>query len=244
MSKRVRTVSWGCLRRALFIFGLAISCISLAEGSSRAQGVQNVQHIALAVNKSVTLSITSSFSSAVVGSPAIADALPITDRTLLIQAKKIGTTNISIFDANMHLIKVVDVEVTLDTGGLQSNIRAVTGNRSIRVSSDNGQIVLSGTAVSAPDADQAVTMAKSWSQNANVINAMRIASPQEVMLKVRFLEVDRDAGRELGINMYAINSLRNPGSKHRSRRNSRHRYRKFAHHRVIVRRWATAFSKP
>jgi pilus assembly protein CpaC len=168
--------------------------------------VRYVQHIAIAVNKSVTLTLPASFSSAVVGSPEIADALPMTDRTLLIQSKKIGTTNVSIYDDNNRLIKVVDVEITVDTGDLQSKIRAVTGNRRIRVNTDNGQIVLSGTAIDAPAADQAMALAKSWSQNGAVINAMQIASPQEVMLKVRFLEVDRNAGRELGINVNAINA--------------------------------------
>ena len=38
-----------------------------------------------------------------------------------------------------------------------------------------------------------------------MVNAMTIASPQQVMLKVRFLEVSRDAGRELGVNWAAIN---------------------------------------
>ena len=127
------------------------------------------------------------------------------DHTLLIQAKKIGTTNISIYDDKTHLIKVVDVEVTLDTGDLQSKIRAVTGSRGSAFQSDNGQVVLSGIAVDALDADRAVTLAKSWAQNGSVINAMRIASPQQVMLKVRFLEVDRNAGRELGINWNAVN---------------------------------------
>lgn len=203
MSKRLGALAARSLKAALII-GLAMACISFTSDFGRAQ-VRYVQHIAIAVNKSVTLTIPASFSSAVVGSPTIADALPMTDRTLLIQAKKIGTTNISIYDHNSQLIKVVDVEVTLDTGDLQSKIRAVTGSRSIHVSTDNGQVVLSGIAIDAADADQAMTLAKSWSQNGNVINAMRIASPQEVMLKVRFLEVDRDAGRELGINTYATN---------------------------------------
>jgi pilus assembly protein CpaC len=48
-------------------------------------------------------------------------------------------------------------------------------------------------------------LAKSLSPNGAVVNAMTIASPQQVMLKVRFLEVDRNAGRELGINWYAVN---------------------------------------
>ena len=204
MSKRVGDLGAGYLKAA-FVVGLAIACIVLTGVYGRAQDVKYVQHITIAINKSVTLTLKSSFSSAVVGSTTIADALPMTDRTLLIQAKKIGTTNISIYDHNSQLIKVVDVEVSLDTGDLQSKIRAATGNRGIRVTTDNGQVVLSGTAIDAADADQAMTLAKSWSQNGNVINAMRIASPQEVMLKVRFLEVARSAGRELGINTYALN---------------------------------------
>src|SRR6516164_4133882 len=159
-----------------------------------------VQHVVIAVNKSVTIPVSRPFSSAVVGSPEIADALPMTDRALYIQAKKIGTTNVSIFDENMRLIKVVDVEVAFDTGNLQSKIRASTGNTGIRVNNDNGQVVLSGTVSDALTADKAFNLAKAWAPTGTVINAMTIASQQQVMLKVRFLEVARTAGRELGIN--------------------------------------------
>jgi pilus assembly protein CpaC len=205
MFARLRPVARGQLRRVVFAVGLVITLTGLAVFSSRAQGVQPVQQVIIPVNKSVTMTTVVSFSSAVVGSPEIADALPMTDRTLLIQAKKIGTTNVSIYDENSRLVKVVDVQVTLDTGNLQSRIRALTGDRGIHVSTDNGQIVLSGVASNGPAADQAVNLAKSWSPNGAVINAMNIASPQQVMLKVRFLEVDRNAGRELGINWYGIN---------------------------------------
>ncbi len=170
------------------------------------QPPEPVQHIVLPLNKSVTLSVSTPFSSAVVGSPEIADAMPMTDRSLYIQAKRIGTTNVSIYDDNMRLIKVVDVEVAFDTGNLQSKIRASTGNTAIRVSNDNGQVILSGTATDALAADKAVNLAKTWAPNGTVVNAMTVASPQQVMLKVRFLEVSRDAGRELGINWTGTNA--------------------------------------
>jgi pilus assembly protein CpaC len=205
MSARLRLIAsrrWG---RIVFAVGSVIMLTGITVFSSRAQSVQPVQQVIIPVNKSVTMTTVVSFSSAVVGSPEIADALPMTDRTLLIQAKKIGTTNVSIYDENSRLVKVVDVQVALDTGNLQSRIRALTGDRGIHVSTDNGQIVLSGVASNGPAADQAVNLAKSWSPNGAVINAMNIASPQQVMLKVRFLEVDRNAGTELGINWYGVN---------------------------------------
>jgi pilus assembly protein CpaC len=194
-----------CGRHVWLTVGLLIGLSGPASVSVVAQGVQFAQQVVVPLNKSVTLTIPASFTSAVVGSPEIADALPMSERTLLIQAKKIGTTNVSIFDENRHLIKVVDVEVAPDTRNLQSKIRQVTGSPTIRVTSENGQIVLGGLAANAVEADRAMDLAKSLSPNGAVVNAMTIASPQQVMLKVRFLEVDRNAGRELGINWYAVN---------------------------------------
>ena len=189
------------------------------------QAPQQVQYITITLNKSVTLPIGPAFSSAAVGSSDIADARPMTDHMLYIQGKKVGTTNVSIYDDSNRLIKVIDIEVGVDTANLQSKIRAVTGNSGIRVSSDYGQVVLSGTASDALAAERAYNLALAWIQGAagapggqaaiagapggqaaiRVVNAMSVASPQQVMLKVRFLEVDRDAGRELGVNWAAIN---------------------------------------
>src|SRR5258706_5179794 len=59
---------------------------------------ESVQHVAIVVNKSRTLRIDRPFGTATVGSGEIADALPLSDGVLYIQGKKIGTTNISIFD--------------------------------------------------------------------------------------------------------------------------------------------------
>src|SRR5258708_31727855 len=99
-----------------------------------------VRHIVVILNKSRTLRLDKPFASAVVGSPDIVDALPMSDRALYIQGKKVGTTNISVFDQGMQLIGVIDVEGTLDTGNLQEKIRASTGSRGIRVGSSNGHI--------------------------------------------------------------------------------------------------------
>src|SRR5579862_2057094 len=83
--------------KLFWISGL-ISLLGIcANISASAQQVQSVQQVVVPLNKSVTLTVPASFSSAVVGSPDIADTLPMTDRTLLIQAKKIGTTNVSIY---------------------------------------------------------------------------------------------------------------------------------------------------
>jgi Flp pilus assembly secretin CpaC len=81
------------------------------------------------------------FSTAVIGAPEIADVLPTTEPMLYVQGKKIGATNISVFDQQRRLVSVIDLDVTPDTTSLQNKIAASTGGRDINVTSANGEIV-------------------------------------------------------------------------------------------------------
>ena len=164
-----------------------------------------VHHVVVTLHKSRTLKVDRPFSTTVIGSPEIADVLPMTDTTFYIQGKRVGTTNISVFDWERHLLAVIDLEVTPDTATLHNNIVATTGGENINVTSANGQVVLSGEANDAVGAARAVEVAKGLSPNAPVIDAMKISPSQQVMLNVRILEVDRNAGRDLGVNWFGGN---------------------------------------
>ena len=84
--------------------------------------------------------------------------------------------------------------------------------RAIRVGSSNGQIVLSGVAGNAVAADRAVEVAKTMvPEGGSIVNAMKVAPSQQVMLRVRFLEVARCASRELGVNWFGANNAGNRG---------------------------------
>ena len=161
------------------------------------------KRITVTVNKSRTINVGKPFARAMVGSVDYADVVPLSDRAIYIQGKKPGTTNVSLFDSDARLIGVLDLQVTLDTGVVQERIRGGSGAQGIRVSSVQGQVVLSGTAIDAVAADRAVQVAKSLAGDQPIVNAMQVAPAQQVMLEVRFLEVSRDAGRELGVNWAA-----------------------------------------
>jgi pilus assembly protein CpaC len=184
------------------------------SGEAKAQVVEDapVRRITVTLNKSKTLTFASPYSSAVIGSPDIADLLPMTNRTLYVQGKKVGATNISVFDTDKRLVAVVDLEVTPDTASLRSKIVATTGAQKISVTSANGQVILSGEANDGVSAARAVDLARGLAAGqgapggqAPVVDAMKVAASQQVMLRVRFLEVDRNAGRDLGINWFGGN---------------------------------------
>ena len=204
------------LRDWLFV-SLMIAWALLGVGPGPLQDAQaqsrhdDIRHIVVTVHKSHTLTLLQPFASAVVGSPELVDALPMSDRRLYIQGKKIGTTNVSVFNQSMQLAAVIDVEVTPDTSYLQEKIRASTGSGGIHVGSSNGQIVLSGVASNAVAADRAVEVAKTMVPEGSIVNAMKVAPSQQVMLRVRFLEVARSASREIGVNWFGSNNAGNQG---------------------------------
>jgi pilus assembly protein CpaC len=176
-----------------------------AYGAWADSATHSFEKLKLTQYKSQTLEIPVPFTLAVVGAPDIADTLPMSDRLLYIQGKKAGTTNISVFGANKELIGVIEVEVNVDIPLVAQVIKSNLRNPGISVSAAGDRIVLSGQARNAVEAEQAVALAKGAAQNAEVINIMQIAQAQQVLLKVRFLEASRTAGRDLGVNLFAAN---------------------------------------
>jgi pilus assembly protein CpaC len=202
-----------CKHRRFVALGSAVAIILAAvlslSQSVAAQGGrgwvtdgESVVQVSVTVNKSHTFHIARRFKHAVVGAPDILDAMPVSDRTLYLLGKKIGTTNVSVFADNGDLIGVLDVVVEADVGDLRRKIDARGEGGGIRVASENGQVVLSGTARDAVAAERAVALAKALSPHTPIVNAMMVAPSQQVMLKVRFLEATRDAQRNLGVNWF------------------------------------------
>lgn len=169
--------------------------------------MNDVQRVKVVVNKSRTFKVDTPFATIVAGSPDIVDVKSLSDHLIYVQGKQTGTTNVILFDSSMKQIGILDVEVVIDTGNLQQNIRSSTGMQGVRVSASEGQVVLSGTATDAVAAERAMAIATSTvAKGGVVVNAMSVAAPQQVMLEVRFLEVSREAGRNLGVNLYAANA--------------------------------------
>ncbi len=195
----------GALRHAMILPVLAIFLFVASVLEAQAQtSASHMGRTTISVNHSQTVTVPSGYAEVIVGSADIADVLPLSDRTIYVLGKQIGTTNVSIFDAQKRLLGVMDIEVTPNFGFVQSRIRAANpGASQVSVSYVDGQLILDGLVPDAVTAERAVTIAQSFSQ-APVINALQIATPQQVMLEVRVLEVSRDGGREIGVNWEVV----------------------------------------
>ncbi|MDI9848847.1 type II and III secretion system protein family protein [Rhodoblastus sp. 17X3] len=163
------------------------------------------KRIGIVVNKSKNIRVAVPFAEAAVGDSDIADVVPISDRQLYVLAKKLGSTNVMLYDQQKRLIGVVDVDVRLDTGAMGAEVRTGSGGGGIRVGEVNGNIVLSGSVSDAVAADRAMRVAAGLApEGKNVVNNLTVTSPQQVLLKVRFVEADRQAVRNLGVRWNAL----------------------------------------
>ena len=154
--------------------------------------------IKVAKGKPKTIMTSAAFYQIVIGDPEIANVNPLTDKSFYVLGNNLGTTGIALFDQNKQLVGTIDIEVTLDTDQLASTIRASVPDAKIKVGSANGRVVLSGEADDAVAADKASKIASRFSGNEEVINSVNISSSQQVQLNVRFVEINRQAGQDLG----------------------------------------------
>jgi pilus assembly protein CpaC len=173
--------------------------------------------VTVAVGKTEDVRIDAAFIEVIVGDHDVADVTPLTDRTLSILGKKIGTTRVALYGEGKRPVGFFDVEVSYDVSRLAAELRRIAGD-GIRVSTVNGRIMLSGTSHDATTLDKAVIIARQFAPD--IINTVQVLQPQQVVLEVRFVEATRDAGRELGVqwNSFGKNTLANIGSRVESTR--------------------------
>ncbi len=191
------------LALATTAFVVMPGCDAHAQRLLQISGANRTVSVTIAVGKTEDVRVDSPFSDVTVGDPEVADVAPLTDHTLSILGKKIGTTRVTVYAEGKRQIGIFDIEVSYDVTRLATEIAAVTGP-GIRVSSVNGRIMLSGTAPDAMTLDKAVQIARQFAPE--IINTVQVAAPQQVMLEVRFIEASREAGRELGVQWNVFNS--------------------------------------
>jgi pilus assembly protein CpaC len=163
--------------------------------------------------KPKTLRTQSSFYEIVVGDPEIANVQPLTNRSFYVLGITAGTTGIALFDENKRLIGSVDVEVSVDTTRLKTAIRENVPDADIKVTTTNGQVVLSGSAPDQVSADRAKKIASKFAgEDEDIINSVDVTSSQQVQLNVRFVEVNRNAGQELGVKINDLSYISNRNS--------------------------------
>lgn len=162
--------------------------------------------LTLPINKSQSLRVPRPFARIAIGNPKIADVTPVTDSVAYLIGIAIGTTNLTLYDKAGAVIAVVDVAVVPDAQGLKQKLADIMPTESLGVQAANDALVLQGTASSAVAVQRAITLAEAYAPG-KVINMMSVGSAQQILLEVRFSEMQRGTAKALGIDTVAFGAI-------------------------------------
>jgi pilus assembly protein CpaC len=109
------------------------------------------------------------------------------------------------FDAAGRRILSLDITVSQDTTSLSDTLARLLPGTTIKVDAVNDSIVLSGQVFNSADAEKAQRLAERFvAKPEQVVNMISIAGKDQVMLKVRVVEMQRNIIKQLGFNLSAI----------------------------------------
>ena len=154
------------------------------------------------VGKSLLINTTERLKRISVTDDTIADATPITPTQILVHGRAAGEVSLLIWD-ELERSRSFDLRVDVDVRTAAEEERRVFPDEQITVSPSRSAIVLSGHVSTEDVSKRAGMIAEAYSKN--VVNVLTFGpvGAQEVLLEVKFAEVDRSAVTQLGINLFA-----------------------------------------
>ena len=177
---------------------------AIAPAHSAEMEAGRSKFLRLGVGKSMVIKLPAPVKDVIVGNPAIVDAIVRTQNRAYLFGRALGQTNVFFFDTEGRQILSLDLEVARDPLALQNLIeRAIPGTR-ITVDTVNDNVVLGGVAANPAEAQRAMDLAVQLvGDPKKVLSTVAIAGRDQVMLKVRVAEMQRNVLKQLGVDITA-----------------------------------------
>ncbi len=165
--------------------------------------------LSLEVNKGTALKLPGAASTVFVAAPDIADVQVKSPGMIYVFAKKAGDTVLYAVDAQDHVLLNTIVHVTSQISRMKAGLDAVHPDNGVSFDNQGETVVLTGTVRSAAVAEDARRLAlQHVGGNASkVINNIRVDAPNQVQLRVKIAEVQRNSLKRIGVNLQNVGSI-------------------------------------
>lgn len=188
------------LRMGAALLGLALAVSPMAK-TVLANNLKIVKKgtaasLDVPMNRAVVVESDVPFAELSIANPGIADISSLSDRTIYVLGKSPGLTTLTLLDDSGRLITNVDVRVAADVTEFKERLRQILPGEKIEVRTANDGIVLSGTVSSSQRLQRALDLAERYAPE-RVSNLMTVGGVHQVMLKVRFAEMQRSVSKSL-----------------------------------------------
>ncbi|MFZ0764559.1 type II and III secretion system protein family protein [Bradyrhizobium sp.] len=167
-----------------------------------ADGQMNARFLSLGIGKSIVIDLPRDIKDVLVADPKIANAVVRSAQRAYIIGAAVGQTNIVFFDSAGQQIAAYDIAVKRDLNGARAALKQILPNSDIQIEGLGDSVILTGTAATPIEAQQASDIAARLAGSADkVVNSITVRGRDQVMLKVTVAEVARSIIKQLGIDL-------------------------------------------
>ncbi len=187
------------------IAGLTLSLTAAAPSIAPADTLRVLRGapssaLSVPMNRAIIVESEEPFTELSIANPGIADISSLSDRTIYVLGKEPGRTTLTLLGADGRLISNVEVHVAPDLAEFKERLSQIIPGENIEVRTANNGIVLSGTVSSIARLDRALDLAERYAPG-RVSNLMMVGGTHQVMLKVRFAEMQRSVSKALSTSL-------------------------------------------
>src|SRR6266436_1638270 len=179
--------------------------------ASQGQESSEPQTLHLLVGRSLVITSPSRIKRVSLADPEIAEAIVVSPTQVLVNGKKPGGVSLLLWD-EADQSQAFEVSVDIDVLGLSQKIHEVFPNEDIHIETSKDVIMLSGRISSAAVADKILEVVKNSSPKVTSLMQVPLAPVGQILLQVRFAEVDRTVLSQLGVNILSTGAGKTIGN--------------------------------
>ena len=201
-----------CSALSLFLCarpGLQAQIAPLPVQPASISSQDSANELSVGVGKTVLVDCTWPIARVAVGQGDLAEIHATSPTEIMVQGKAVGETSLIIWDTHggrQFFNVTVRASATVlhdNLDAIRRELKAELPGDSLRVSSENGAIFLRGTVMDLISSDRAVKIASTGGKVINLLNVSVPVSDPQILLKVRFISIDRTKSEQFGINIFS-----------------------------------------
>ena len=195
---------------AMRIRGALAALLLISCASVRAQAPEgpDARALSLIAGKGEVLHFAQDIGRVAIAEPKIADAVVVSPRDVMVSGKSAGHTTLVVWEPEgLHQYEISVVTDTTDLDSLRNlfghELETALAGADIQFNGNAETLVLTGNASSA-QSKRAEAIASTHAKK--VVNLIQVPAPREILLQVKFADVDRTALSQVGFNLFSRNS--------------------------------------
>jgi pilus assembly protein CpaC len=193
-------ISSNLAKIALLVF--LIGNIAVGQDTSQPVAPAEGETVHVLVGKSILINVQKPLTRVLSSNPTVVETMAASPTEIVVEGKAPGASSLILWDANGRS-QVLDVVSDIDIAALRNVIQKTYPKEHLQLEADGGRLLLTGTASTSHIVEDLGKMASVYSKD--VVNSILvpISHDRQVLLEVKFAEVDRAALSQVGVNIFS-----------------------------------------